>query len=101
MNRCSYLKRKFLAHAASNSSAYIIAEVESSEAGTYALGTNLLTIADCHKQLELEFPLSNDEARQESLTRVEYLAKLINDFRDSLYRQATLIENFTNRSQVR
>ena len=64
MSHFRYYKRTFLAHAASNTNSYVIAEVESSEAGTYRLGSNMLTIADCHKQIELEFSLESARARR-------------------------------------
>ena len=92
MSRFRYYKRTFLAHAASNVSSYIIAEVESSDEGTNPLGTNMLTIADCNKQIELEFSLESSRARRRSLARAELLADLINGFRDSLREEAQQIE---------
>jgi hypothetical protein len=92
VSRFRYYKRTFLAHAASNINSYIIAEVESSEAGTYRLGSNMLTIADCHKQIELEFSLESTRARRKSLARAELLADLINGFRDSLREEAREID---------
>lgn len=92
MSHFRYYKRSFLAHAASNTNSYVIAEVESSEAGTYRLGSNMLTIADCHKQIELEFSLESARARRRSLAQAELLAELINCFRDSLREEAKQIE---------
>jgi hypothetical protein len=92
VSRFRYYKRTFLTHAASNTSSYIIAEVEASEAGTYRLGTNILIIADCHKQIELEFSLASTRARRRSLAQAELLAELINAFRDNLREEAAQIE---------
>jgi hypothetical protein len=92
VSRFSYYKRTFLAHAASNVSSYVIAEVESSDEGTYSLGTNMLTIADCNKQIELEFSLESTRSRQRSLARAELLAELINGFCDNLREEAKRIE---------
>jgi hypothetical protein len=96
-----YYKRTFLAHAASNINSYIIAEVEASKAGTYRLGTNMLTIADCNKQIELEFSLGSSRARRRSLARAELLADLINGFRDSLREEANRIEQVSQKRRRR
>ena len=92
-----YYKRRFLAHAASNTNSYIIAEVESSEDGTYRLGTNMLTIADCNRQIELEFSFETRGARRRSLAQAELLADLINGFRDSLREEAIQIEQVSKK----
>jgi hypothetical protein len=96
-----YYKRTFLAHAASNINSYIIAEVESSEGGTYRLGTNMLTVADCNKQIELEFSLESTRARRKSLARAELLADFINGFRDSLREEAKQIERASQQRRRR
>jgi hypothetical protein len=96
-----YYKRTFLAHAASNTNSYVIAEVESTEDGEYRLGTNMLTIADCNKQIELEFSLSSSKARQRSLARAELLANLINGFRDSLQEEVKQIERASRQRRRR
>ena len=101
MSRYRYYKRTFLAHAASNVSSYIIAEVESSDEGTYSTGTNMLTIADCNKQIELEFSLYSARARRRSVARAELLARVINGFQDSLREQAELIERNSKKRRKR
>ena len=101
MGRFRYYKRTFLAHAASNTSSYIIAEVESSEGGTYRLGTNMLTIADCSKQIELEFSLTSSRARRRSLALAKLLAGLINDFHDSLREEVKQIERASQKRRRR
>lgn len=69
-----------------------MAEVESSDGGAYAVGTNVLTIADCHRQIRLEFFLGNVGDRQRSLAKAALLADVINTFRDALREEARLIE---------
>jgi hypothetical protein len=91
MAQFRYYKRTFLAPASSRTSSYIIAEVESSEGGTYALGTNMLTIADCGRQIQLEFVLGNARDRQRSLAKAELLAEIINTFCEALREEAKLI----------
>lgn len=86
-----YYKRTFLAPASSRTSSYIVAEVESSERGAYALGTNMLTIADCGRQIQLEFFLGNTRDRQRSLAKAELLAETINTFCEALREEAKLI----------
>jgi hypothetical protein len=91
MAQFRYYKRTFLAPAASRTSSYIVAEVESSAEGEYALGTNMLTIADCGRQIQLEFFLGNPRDRQRSLAKAALLAEVINTFCEALSEEAKLI----------
>ncbi len=91
MPQFRYHKRTFLAPASSRTSSYIVAEVESTQGGAYALGTNMLTIADCGRQIHLEFFLGNARDRQRSLAKAELLAEIINTFCESLREEAKLI----------
>jgi len=77
MPQFRYHKRTFLAPASSRTSSYIVAEVESTQGGAYALGTNMLTIADCGRQIQLEFFLGNARDRQRSLAKLSCLRKLL------------------------
>jgi hypothetical protein len=92
MGQFRYYKRTFLAPASSRTSSYIVAEVESSDEGSYALGTNMLTIADCGRQIQLEFFLGNSRDRQQSLAKAELLAEIVNTFCELLREEAKLIE---------
>ena len=80
-----------MAPASSRTSSYIVAEVESTEAGAYSLGTNMLTIADCGRQIQLEFFLGNPRDRQRSLAKAELLAEIVNSFCEALREEAELI----------
>ena len=101
MGHFRYYKRTFLAPASSRTSSYIIAEAESSYEGEYALGTNMLTIADCHRQIHLEFFLGNPRDRQRSLAKAQLLADIINTFRDGLSEEANLIEKNVRNARKR
>ena len=91
MAQFRYHKRTFLAPASSRTSSYIVAEVESSEEGSYALGTYMLTIADCRRQIQIEFMLGNARERKRSLAKAELLAEIINKFCEALREEAKLI----------
>ena len=91
MPQFRYHKRTFLAPASSRTSSYVVAEVESTDGGAYALGTNMLTIADCGRQIQLEFFLGNARDRQRSLAKAELLAEIINMFCEALREEAKLI----------
>jgi hypothetical protein len=92
MPQFRYYKRTFLAPALSRTSSYIIAEIESSNKGTYDVGTNMLTIADCGRQIRLEFFLGNARDRQRSLAKAQLLADVINTFCEELREESKLIE---------
>lgn len=92
MAQFRYHKRTFLASASSRTSSYIVAEVESSDGGSYDLGTNMLTIADCGRQIQLEFFLGNARDRKQSLAKAELIAEIVNTFCETLREEARLIE---------
>ena len=101
MAKFRYYKRTFLAPASSRTSSYIIAEVESSYEGEYDLGTNMLTIADCRRQIQLEFFLGNPRDRQRSLAKAQLLADIINTFCAGLSEEAKLIEKTEQKLRTR
>ena len=92
MGRFRYLKRAFLNPRSSGANSYVCAVAESSSDGSYALGNYVLTLADCHRIVQIEFPLSRPHARKESLAKAELLAEVINNFREALHAEAKLIE---------
>jgi hypothetical protein len=92
MPQFRYYKRTFLAPALSRTSSYIIAEIESSHNGKYLVGTNMLTIADCGRRIQLEFFLGNARDRQQSLAKAQLLADVINTFCAELREESKLIE---------
>ncbi len=101
MSQFRYYKRTFLAPASSRTTSYIVAEVESSNGGEYALGTNMLTVADCGRQIELEFFLGNARDRQRSLAKARLLADIVNTFCEGLREEAALIDKNDNKPRKR
>ena len=95
MPQFSYHKRTFLAPASSRTASYIVAEVESSNDGAYAHGTNLLIFADCGRQIQLEFFLGNPRDRRQSLAKAELLSEIVDSFCKALREEAKLIEQET------
>jgi hypothetical protein len=87
-----YRKRTFLSPVSNGTTSYIRAEIESSEDGTYRLGNYILTLADCRRIVELEFPLTTPRVLQQSLAKIDLLAEVIDAFRDALHEEAGLIE---------
>ena len=90
--RFRYHKRAFLASKSSRSTAFVMAEVESSEDGVYPLGTYMLVLADCHRRIELDFSLSTASTRKESLAKADQLFEVIKAFNQGLHAEAKLIE---------
>src|SRR5688500_13265146 len=97
MAQFRYQKRRFLAPVSSLTTSYIVAEVESSYGGAYELGTNTLTIADCHRRVEIEFFLGSRRDRQQSLAKAQLLADIINRFCENLRDEANLIEKMNSK----
>ena len=88
-----YRKRTFLAPPSSRTTSFIMAEVESSNGGSYPLGTYMLVLADCHRRIELDFSLSTASARKESLAKADFLFQVVKAFHEGLHEEAGLIEN--------
>ena len=92
MAKFRYRKRTFLSTVSTGTTSYIKAEAESSNDGNYRLGNYVLTLADCRRIVELEFSLTTPRVRQQSLAKIDLLAKVINAFREALHEEAKLIE---------
>ena len=88
----SFRKRAFLDSISTNHTSYILALVESSNDGEYKWGTNMLHIADCQRQIQLEFFLGNKRDRQLSLRKINLLIDVLTDFRSALAKEIALIE---------
>lgn len=88
----AYRKRAFLNPISTGQPSFIFAVAESSESGKDATGNYVLTVADCRRMIELEFPLTSPRLRKQSLAKVNLLAEIVNRFRDAIHREATLIE---------
>lgn len=99
----SFRKREFLSPASSGTTSYLFAEVESSRDGEYKWGHYMLTLADCRRRIQLEFFLGTLRARRESLRKIDLLIKRLEQFRASLQREVSLIEQYeaTQKSKPR
>ena len=72
--------------------AYILAQVESSVGGTERNITNIITIADCKRVIELEFYLGTASDRRESLVAMDLLMKVLGEFRRALWAEAVWLQ---------
>ena len=60
--------------------------------GAYAHGTNMFILADCGRQIQLEFFFGNQRDRRQSLAKAELLSEIVNAFCKALREEAILIE---------
>ncbi len=88
----TFRKRTFLNPASTNHDSYIHAVVESSSNGEYPWGSNMLTIADCRRRIQLEFFVGSARARKLSLKKINLLIDILTRFRDALTKEIALIE---------
>lgn len=87
-----YAKRVFLNPIKDGAPAFIQAVADSSDNGTYLLGTYVLIIADCDRRIALDFSLSNKYLRKRNLAKANRLVEVITAFRDALAEEIALIE---------
>ena len=87
-----YRKRVFLNPISLNAPSFIQAVADSSDEGTYLLGNYVMIIGDCHRNIMLEFNLTNAQQRKISLAKIDRIAKVVNEFRDAVHAEAKLIE---------
>jgi hypothetical protein len=88
----SFRKRSFLNPVSTDQTSYVHAVVESSRDGEYPWGTNMLTIADCRRSVQLEFFLGTRRARCVSLAKIDRLINILTRFRTALAKEIQLIE---------
>ncbi len=88
----TFRKRMFLNPISTTHTSYIDAVVESSQNGEYQIGSNLLTLADCHRVVRIEFFLGNKRERRRSLAKINLLIDTLTRFRDALTKESELIE---------
>ncbi|HET8669297.1 MAG TPA: hypothetical protein VFM05_01365 [Candidatus Saccharimonadales bacterium] len=87
-----YRKRVFLNPNSLSAPSFIQAVADSSDEGTYLLGSYVMIIGDCHRNVMLEFSLANPQQRKISLAKIDRLAKVVNEFRDRVHAEAKAIE---------
>jgi len=88
----SFRRRSFLNPVSTTHTSYIDAVIESSQNGEYQIGSNVLTLADCHRVVRIEFFLGNKRERRRSLAKVNLLIDILTRFRDALIKESELIE---------
>ena len=91
LDKFNYRKRIFLTPVSSGIASYVLAEVESSDGGEYKCGHNMITLADCRRQIELEFCLATPRDRKRSLAKIDLLVQVFKAFRTALEKEAQLI----------
>jgi hypothetical protein len=94
-----YRKRVFLNPISVCAPSFIQAVADSSDEGTYRLGNYVLIIADCHRNIMLEFGLANETQRKESLAKIDRLLRVVNEFSAALHAEAELIEKNYGRNE--
>ena len=97
----SYRKRTFLMPASTGIPSYVLAEVESSNDGEDNCGHYMITIADCHRNIQLEFPLATARSRQRSLAKIELLIEVFIAFGTALQKEAQSIADGTAETKKR
>ena len=97
----SYRKRLFLMPKSTGVPSFIMAEAESSYGGEYSCGHYMVTLADCRRQIELEFPLTTARSRRHSLAKIDLLLKVLVDFGTALQKEAQLIADTRKRPAKR
>jgi hypothetical protein len=70
---------------------FVLAEVESSNGGEYKCGHYMITLADCRRQIQLEFPLATARNRRHSLAKIDLLLDVFIAFGTALQKEAQLI----------
>ena len=88
----SFRKRSFLNPVSTDQTSYVHAVVESTRDGEYPWGTNMLTIADCKRVIQLEFFLGTRRSRHISLQKIDLLLKVLTAFRVALVKEIESIE---------
>jgi len=89
-----FLKRRFLNPVSTLTTSYIYAHVEDSKKGEVHNGANMLTIADCHGNVEFEFYLGSKAHRRRSLAKINLLIDVLTQFRNALKKESELIDKF-------
>lgn len=93
----AYRKRAFLNPISTGQPSFIFAVADSSEGGKDETRNYVLTVADCKRMVELEFPLTSPRLRKQSLAKIDLLARVINRFRDAIHTEAKLIDRQTEK----
>lgn len=88
----TYRKRVFLNPISTGEPSFVFAVADSSKGGKEAHGNYVLTVADCKRMVELEFPLTSPRMRKRSRAKIDLLAEVVNRFKDALHAEADLVD---------
>ena len=91
LSKFRFRKRTFLTPASTGIPSYVLAEVESSDGGKSKCGHNMITLADCRRQIQLEFFLGSPRDRKQSVAKIDLLVEVFSAFRNALQEEAQLI----------
>ena len=80
---------------------YVLAEGESSNDGEDNCGHYMITLADCRRQIQLEFPLATARSRRHSLAKIDLLLDVFIAFGTALQKEAQLIADGSQRTTKR
>ena len=97
----AFRKRLFLNPISTGYTSHILAEVESSRDGDNKWGHCMLTLADCRRQIQLEFFLGTKQGRLNSLRKINLLIDILTRFRDALQTEIALIEKGKGRGPTK
>lgn len=105
MSRKFHVNERAFLNVRANLRAYVIAYVE--DTSVYPAhrdefrggGLISLRIADCHDEIELDFDLSDERARANSLYKARKLAEVLDQFRAAIEAEAEAIEQRTTTPQ--
>ncbi len=90
--RHDLLKRHFLNSLPMGHDSYVSVAFDSCENGAYPWGTNMVTIADRHRVINLEFFMGTPAAREASLRKIDGLIDTLTAAKAALYKQNELIK---------
>jgi hypothetical protein len=93
-NTYTFRYRTFLNPVTSNQTSYIHAHVESSYSGSDRWGDHQIIIADCHRQIALEFSIGNKRERRISLAKLDVLINVLTGFREALLKEIGHLEKW-------
>jgi hypothetical protein len=95
----AYKRREFLNPLETHFHSFIAAIVESSDNGEFSMGNYIVTLSDCKRIVQFEFPLANGYLRRVSVKKAELLAETFAQFRDNLKTEAELIRKNYKKGQ--
>ena len=88
----AFRKRQFLNPITSDANSFIAVVADSSDDGMYTVGNYILTLADCKRIVEIEFPLGNVQLQKQSWKKLNLIVETLTEFQDALKKELELIQ---------